>query len=204
MTEMTRTAVTAAWEQLGRDQDYSDSTALDTAIQAEAERLDEMISDLTQQLRDQGIAQFKAANQGHHPPFMEAVQIGNGAQFRAEEMILRQELGEQLELTAMDEDAETIADQSWRNSPDRWKTSKNLMDDPQPEIDALTDEVWPEQTIRFRVMAGYLMQTRYEDSQPIPETPTDPLKAQFTDLVAAELERLERRRSEFREQNRSS
>lgn len=203
---MTRTAVTTAWEQLGRDQGYPDSTALDAAIQAEAERLDEMISDLTQQLRDQGIAQFRSENQGHHPPFMEAVQIGNRAQFQAEEMILRQELGEQLELAAMgeEEDEEATADQSWRTSPDRWKTSKNLMDDPQPEIDTLTDEVWPEQPIRFRVMAGYLMQTRYEDDQPIPETPSDPLKAQFTDLVAAELERLERNLSEFREQNRSS
>ena len=53
-------------------------------------------------------------------------------------------------------------------------------------------------------MAAYLMQTRSEDSQPIPETPTDPLKASFTDLVAAELERSERRLSEFREANQSS
>jgi len=73
-----------------------------------------------------------------------------------------------------------------------------VMGDPSPEIDALTEDVWPEQTIRFRVMAAYLMQTRYEDSQPIPEDPDDPLKAQFTDLIEAELERRESVLSEAR------
>ena len=202
MSETTRRAVQAAWELIGTDQQFQTPHALTEAIEVEAERLDEMIGDETQRLRDQGIAQFRASNQGHHPPFLEAVQIGNRAQFQAEETILHQELGEQVELAVID--AETLADQSWRDSPDRWKTSKDLMDDPTPEIDALTDEVWPEQTIRFRVMAAYLMQTRSEDSQPIPETPTDPLKAPFTDLVAAELERSERRLSEFRETNQSS
>lgn len=202
MSETTRRAVQAAWELTGTDQQFQTPHALTEAIEVEAERLDEMIGDETQRLRDQGIAQFRASNQGHHPPFLEAVQIGNRAQFQAEETILHQELGEQVELAVIDD--ETLADQSWRDSPDRWKTSKDLMDDPTPEIDALTDEVWPEQTIRFRVMAAYLMQTRSEDSQPIPETPTDPLKASFTDLVAAELERSERRLSEFREANQSS
>ena len=199
MSEMTRSAVATAWHDIGKEREFDNEIGLHDAIDAEAERLDEMIGDLTQLVRDQGIAQFKAANQGHHPPFLEAVQIGNRARFQAEELILYQELSEQVELAMMDEE-ETIADQSWRNSPDRWQTSKNLMDDPQPEIDVLVDEVWPEQTIRFRVMAGYLMQTRYEDDQPIPETTTDPLKAQFTQLVTAELERLEKRLADFKKE----
>ena len=192
MTVMTYNAVAAAWEQLGRDKDYSTPQALDEAIQAEAERLDEMIGDLTQQLRDQGIARFRAANQGHHPPFLEAVQIGNRATFQAQETILHQELGELVEAAMVEQDEEEpVADQSWRQSPDRWRTDTDLMDRPTPEIDALTEEVWPDRSIRFQVMAAYLMQTRYEDEQPIPDSPSDPLKAQFTDLLVEELDRRE-------------
>lgn len=204
MSEMTRRAVEAAWEELGRDQGYPNPDALTAAIEVKAERLDELIGDLTQRLRDQGIAQFQADNQGHHPPFLEAVQIGNRARSQAEELILHQELGEAVELAAMEEDEETFADQSWRTSPDRWRTDTDLMDDPTPEIDAQTEEVWPEQTIGFRVMAAFLMQARYEDSQPIPETPDDPLKAQFTDLVATELDRRASVQSEFRRTSQSS
>src|SRR5699024_3435883 len=85
-----------------------------------------------------------------------------------------------------------------RASPHRWRTHTHLLDDPTPEIDALTDDVWPEQALRFRVMAAYLMQTRYEDSEPIPETADDPLKAQFTALVEAEVAHSETVLSEFR------
>lgn len=198
MSEMTRRAVQAAWEELGRDQEYPNPEALRTAIQAEAERLAEMIADETDRLRSEAIARFRASNQGQFPPYLETVQIGNRARAQAEEMILWQELGEEMELAADQEDEETVADQGWQASPDRWRTNTDVMSDPSPEIDALTEDVWPEQTIRFRVMAAYLMQTRYEDSQPIPQTPEDPLKAQFTDLVEAELERRENVLSEAR------
>lgn len=201
MSETTRRAVQAAWEQTGRDQEFPTPHALTEAIEAEAERLDELIGDLTQRLRDQGIAQYQAANQGHHPPFLEAVQIGNRARFQAEEAILNQELGEAVEASLEDE-LETP--EGWRTSPDRWRTDTDLLDDPTPEIEALTDEVWPEQTIRFRVMAAYLMQTRYEDSEPIPETPDDPLKAPFTDLITEEVARLANVVSEYRKTNPSS
>lgn len=201
MSETTRRAVAAAWEQTGRDQEFPTPHALTEAIEAEAERLDELIGDLTQRLRDQGIAQYQAANQGHHPPFLEAVQIGNRARFQAEEAILHQELGEAVEASLEDE-LETP--EGWRTSPDRWRTDTDLLDDPTPEIEALTDEVWPEQTIRFRVMAAYLMQTRYEDSEPIPDTPDDPLKAPFTDLITEEVARLANVVSEYRKTNPSS
>ena len=39
------------------------------------------------------------------------------------------------------------------------------------------------------------MQTRYEDSEPIPETPEDPLKAQFTAQVDAVLDAQDASRS---------
>jgi len=204
MSETTRRAVEAAWSLTRQDQSFPTPQARDEAIAAEAERLDDLIGDLTQRLRDEGIAQYRQVTQGHHPPFLDAVQIGNRARARAVELILHQELGETADLEAQEEDEETIPDQSWRDSPDRWRRHKDQMGDPEPEIEALTDEVWPEQTIGFRVMAGYLMQTRYEDSEPIPETPDDPLKAQFTDLVAAELARSESVLSEFRRTNPSS
>ncbi|MBB1032386.1 hypothetical protein G6027_16175 [Dietzia sp. SLG310A2-38A2] len=198
MSEMTRRAVQAAWEELGRVQEYPNPEALEAAIQSEAERLAEMIADETDRLRSLAIAQFRANNQGHFPPYLETVQIGNRARAQAEELILWQELGEEVELEADQEYEGTVADQSWQTSPDRWRTNTDVMGDPSPEIDALTEDVWPEQTIRFRVMAAFLMQTRYEDSQPIPEDPDDPLKAQFTDLIEAELERRESVLSEAR------
>lgn len=198
MSEMTRRAVQAAWEELGRDREYPTPEALEAAIQAEAERLAEMIGDETERLRSMGIAQFRADNQGNFPPYIETVQIGNRARAQAEETILWQELGEEVELAAEEEDQETFDDQSWRTSPDRWRTHTDVVGDPSPEIDVQTEDVWPEQTIRFRVMAAYLMQTRYEDGQPIPETPNDPLRALFTDLVERELKRRESVLSEAR------
>ena len=197
MSAMTSNAVRAAWEVLGRDTGYRTTADLEDAITAEAERLDDLIWDLTQRLRDQGITQYRQAHRGAHPPFLETVQIGNRARSQAEELILYQELGEATELAVIQEDEDTVGDESWRDSPDRWKDHTDLLDVPTPEIDALTDEVWPERTIRFRVMAAYLMQTRYEDSQPIPQTPDDPLKVKFTDAVDAELDRMERVLSEY-------
>lgn len=193
MSDMTHEAVAAAWEQTGKNQQFQDPDALTRAIEAEAERLDGQIGDLFLELRDQGIAQFRQDNQGHHPPFQETVQIGNRARSQAEEIVLHQELGEATELEIQEQETE---DQSWRTSPDRWRTHVRLVGEPSPEMDALTDEVWPERNIRFRAMAGFLMQTRYEDSEPMPQTPDDPLKAQFTAQIDAVLQSQDASRSE--------
>lgn len=195
MSDITQAAVAATWAQTGRDRQYPDQAQLTQAIQTEADRLDEMIADLILVLRDRGIAQYREENQGHHPPFLEAEQIGNRARTQAEETVLQQELGEELVLAIQQRDEPPLEGQSWRKSPDRWKTHVSLIEDPSPEIDALTDEVWPEKSVRFRAMAGYLMQTRYEDSAPMPETPDDPLKAQFTAQVDEVLAAQDARRS---------
>lgn len=195
MSDMTHEAVAAAWEQTGKNQQFQDPDALTRAIEAEAERLDGQIGDLFLELRDQGIAQFRQDNQGHHPPFQETVQIGNRARSQAEEIVLHQELGEATELEIQEQETE---DQSWRTSPDRWRTHVRLVGEPSPEMDALTDEVWPERNIRFRAMAGFLMQTRYEDSEPMPQSPDDPLKAPFTAQIDAVLQAQDASRSEPR------
>lgn len=195
MSDMTHEAVAAAWEQTGKNQQFQEPDALTRAIEAEAERLDGQIGDLFLELRDQGIAQFRQDNQGHHPPFQETVQIGNRARSQAEEIVLHQELGEATGLELQEQETE---DQSWQISPDRWRTHVRLVGDPSPEMDALTDEVWPERNIRFRAMAGFLMQTRYEDSEPMPQTPDDPLKAPFTAQIDAVLQAQDASRSEPR------
>lgn len=195
MSDMTHEAVAAAWEQTGKNQQFQEPDALTRAIEAEAERLDGQIGDLFLELRDQGIAQFRQDNQGHHPPFQETVQIGNRARSQAEEIVLHQELGEATGLELQEQETE---DQSWQTSPDRWRTHVRLVGEPSPEMDALTDEVWPERNIRFRAMAGFLMQTRYEDSEPMPQTPDDPLKAPFTAQIDAVLQAQDASRSEPR------
>lgn len=195
MSDMTHEAVAAAWEQTGKNQQFQEPDALTRAIEAEAERLDGQIGDLFLELRDQGIAQFRQDNQGHHPPFQETVQIGNRARSQAEEIVLHQELGEATGLELQEQETE---DQSWRTSPDRWRTHVRLVGEPSPEMDALTDEVWPERNIRFRAMAGFLMQTRYEDSEPMPQSPDDPLKAPFTAQIDAVLQAQDASRSEPR------
>lgn len=194
MSDMTQDAVAATWEQTGQNQQFRDYAELTRAITVESERLDGLIGDLFLELRDQGIARYRQDNQGHHPPFLETVQIGNRARSQAEEIILQQELGEGLE-KAIQGQQEEAEDENWRTSPDRWRTHVSQVGDPSPEMDALTDEVWPERSVRFRAMAGFLMQTRYEDSEPIPETPEDPLKAQFTAQVDAVLDAQDASRS---------
>ena len=194
MSDMTQDAVAATWEQTGQNQQFQDYAELTRAITVDSERLDGLIGDLFLELRDQGIARYRQDNQGHHPPFLETVQIGNRARSQAEEIILQQELGEGLE-KAIQGQQEEAEDENWRTSPDRWRTHVSQVGDPSPEMDALTDEVWPERSVRFRAMAGFLMQTRYEDSEPIPETPEDPLKAQFTAQVDAVLDAQDASRS---------
>lgn len=194
MSDMTQDAVAATWEQTGQNQQFQDYAELTRAITVESERLDGLIGDLFLELRDQGIARYRQDNQGYHPPFLETVQIGNRARSQAEEIILQQELGEGLE-KAIQGQQEEAEDENWRTSPDRWRTHVSQVGDPSPEMDALTDEVWPERSVRFRAMAGFLMQTRYEDSEPIPETPEDPLKAQFTAQVDAVLDAQDASRS---------
>ena len=194
MSDMTQDAVAATWEQTGQNQQFQNYAELTRAITVESERLDGLIGDLFLELRDQGIARYRQDNQGHHPPFLETVQIGNRARSQAEEIILQQELGEGLE-KAIQGQQEEAEDENWRTSPDRWRTHVSQVGDPSPEMDALTDEVWPERSVRFRAMAGFLMQTRYEDSEPIPETPEDPLKAQFTAQVDAVLDAQDASRS---------
>ena len=194
MSDMTQDAVAATWEQTGQNQQFQDYAELTRAITVESERLDGLIGDLFLELRDQGIERYRQDNQGHHPPFLETVQIGNRARSQAEEIILQQELGEGLE-KAIQGQQEEAEDENWRTSPDRWRTHVSQVGDPSPEMDALTDEVWPERSVRFRAMAGFLMQTRYEESEPIPETPEDPLKAQFTAQVDAVLDAQDASRS---------
>lgn len=78
MSDMTHEAVAAAWEQTGKNQQFQEPDALTRAIEAEAERLDGQIGDLFLELRDQGIAQFRQDNQGHHPPFRRRCRSATG------------------------------------------------------------------------------------------------------------------------------
>ena len=154
MSDMTQDAVAATWEQTGQNQQFQDYAELTRAITVESERLDGLIGDLFLELRDQGIARYRQDNQGHHPPFLETVQIGNRARSQAEEIILQLELGEGLE-KAIQGQQEEAEDENWRTSPDRWRTHVSQVGDPSPEMDALTDEVWPERSVRFRAMRAF-------------------------------------------------
>ena len=200
MSAMTRRAVISAWTDLGRDKDYPTREAFEAAIKSEAERLAELIWDETVRRKSQAIQEFRDANQGNFPPYMQTVQMGNSARAQAEELILWQELGEELEPATEDE----TDDQNWMSSPDRWRTDNDRMMPPTTSIEMLTDEIWPEKSVDFRVMAAYLMQVRYEDQQPMPDSPEDPLRAQFTDLVEEELARRENVQTELRSRSQSS
>lgn len=200
MSEMTRRAVTSAWTDLGRDKDYPTQEAFEEAIKSEAERIAELIWDEAARRKSQAIQEFRDANNGNFPTYMQTVQMGNSARAQAEELILWQELGEELEPTLEDEED----DQSWMTSPDRWRTDNDRMGPPTTSIEMLTDEIWPEKSATFRVMAAYLMQVRSEDQQPMPASPEDPLRAQFTALVEEELARRESVQFELRSRSQNS
>lgn len=200
MSDLARRAVTSAWTDLGREKDYPTREAFEDAITSEAERIADLIWDETVRRKSQAIQEFRDANQGNFPPYMQTVQMGNSARTQAEEAILWQELGEEL---AQETDEEG-PDQSWMSSPDRWRTDNDRMPPPTTSIEMLTDEIWPDKPVDFRVMAAFLMQVRYEDQQPMPDSPEDPLRAQFTDLVDDELARRASVQHELRSRSHSS
>lgn len=173
---------------------YASQEELDRAVAMEDYRIGELIGELGLEFRSQEINDFRKANDGHHPPYMETVGIGNRTMLKAQEIILDQEL-EVPDQVWEDEDEDSwvaIKAKKWAGHPDRWKEWPELIRQIDPEIDGLTDEIWPDRSIRWRVTAGCLMQTRYEDRDPYPESPDDPLVPLFTALVDEHLDELAR------------
>lgn len=200
MWDPTARAIAEHWRITGRDEQFPTPQDREQALQAETERLDELIFQLADKLRSQEIEQYRKEHEGNFPPFLETAQIGNRTRAKAEEIVLSQELeltDEQLlaDNTTEETAQEEAEERMWQTHPDRWRERPDLIQRIDPEIDRLTDEIWAGRSIPFRVTAACLMQTRYEDNQPYPVSPQDPLVPRFTALVTEEQDAIESRRS---------
>lgn len=167
-------------------------------LETEGERIENLIEDL---VPGQGplVEQYRK-DHGQAPDYSTTVQLINMARLQATEQVLTAELYEQipdpgpefeptqtldeLEESERQRAAERIARS--RGDRDRWRRALDRSE-PTPEVEALVNQVWPDQTVWFRVAAQYLIQARSEDNEPIPAGPQDRLVAEFTNQVAQEL-----------------
>lgn len=200
----TEEAVRAAWTATGRIEAFRTEEQRDRAVAKEAQRIDGLASAMMLDLRRAEIQTYRDQHQGHHPPYWETVQLGERAARTAREIVWAQELevpDEDLMEPESPPDPELV---NLETNPDRWKIAPDRVTWPTPEIEALVDEIWQERPIGFRAMAGSLMQTRYEDSEPYPTTPTHPLVPAFTAQLEEHEDRLAQVRTRAEELNRSS
>lgn len=73
----------------------------------------------------------------------------------------------------------------------RW-THPQYRSQPSQDIEALVAALWPDDSFSdvFQVRAGYLLTARTEDGLPIPSSQKDPLIAQLTKIITADLQRV--------------
>ena len=131
------------------------------------------------------------ASMGREADHLERVNLINQARLSAQEVALanlwegyqdpedralREAEQAQIELDAAEEAA-------MRALPamERWKTV--VASEATPEIVALTERVWPAETVAFQVLAEDLLQARSEDKMALPTGPDDPLAAELGRLV---------------------
>ena len=71
---------------------------------------------------------------------------------------------------------------------ERW-TRPGSRSQPSQDVEALVAELWPDTSFSdvFQVKAGYLLAARAEDGLPLPSGQLDPLVAELTEMVSAEL-----------------
>lgn len=132
---------------------------------------------------------------GTSPDYPTTVRMINQARAQVREVVLTQELyslipdseEEEIEtdplVIARQQSAEEEAlRHSHRNDPDRWKKLLRSSE-PTPEIEALSQKLWGDQSAYLRVFGERLLQARQEDGQRLPQSQTDPLFPAFTNQL---------------------
>jgi hypothetical protein len=73
---------------------------------------------------------------------------------------------------------------------ERWR-SPECRSQPSQDIEALIRELWPDDLFSdvFQIKVGYLLTARSQDGFPLPSGREDPLVAELTEMVSADLRR---------------
>lgn len=170
-------------------------------LEREAERLSRMTGELTDQLAEQVVADWKRSH-GRHPDYLTTVGLLRNAQLSAREQILHTELYEQIPVTEQDEEGpgENLdglmpedpgpppAGTPWHR---RW-TVPGWLTDPSEELELLIEQqIWPNPAFStlFRIKAGWLLAARIEDGLPIPASSEEPLARELAQMIYADLRR---------------
>ncbi|NNH73000.1 hypothetical protein HLB23_24590 [Nocardia uniformis] len=129
--------------------------------------------------QQQALAQWAKAT-GREPDYLTTVGLINNLRNQVTEAVLTEALYEKIPVapeTPADSEPKTAVAVS--ASPDRWRDPATRTPEPDPDLDALADQLLPHRSTLVRVMAAHLLQTMREDGEPLPGEVNDPRSASF-------------------------
>ncbi|MGH3970392.1 MAG: hypothetical protein ACRDTV_20280 [Mycobacterium sp.] len=161
-------------------------------IEAEADKIGYQIAELAAEMEAQALGEWTRTH-GQHPDYLTKVGLVNTARSQAMEIVLAQELYEQIpteddppsNLWGEDQPPPDRSQLSWDQ---RW-TRPEFRSEPSQDIEALIADLWPDPMFSavFRIKAGYLLAARAEAGVALPSGQADPLTAELTQMVYADL-----------------
>lgn len=173
--------------------------------------LEQTIAETTAVTEHQVIAEWEAS-MGRAADHQERVNLFNQARLSAQEIALatlwegyqdpEDRALREAEQAQIEQDA--AEERAMRALPamDRWTTP--AASNPAQQIEELTEQVWPTESIGFQVYAASLLQARSEDQMPLPTGPHDPLAAELGQVVTARRAEAEQRQAQFRNRRRQN
>lgn len=162
-------------------------------LDAEIERVGALVETAILRAQETAVAEHVRST-GRPPTHLQKTELLGQARRSAIEQVIATEIFEQDD--PADEDTLTGEGESGRErtereqarilvhsrDPERWRNPVNCPD-PDDWVIELTTRLWAGHPIRSLWIGGALLQTRYDDGQPIPDSTTHPLYRSFTDLL---------------------
>ena len=173
--------------------------------------LEQTIAETAASTEHQVIATWEAS-MGREADHQERVNLINQARLSAQEIALanlwegyqdpEDRALREAEQAQIEQDA--AEDQAMRALPAMARWTTTVASDPTQEIEELTEQVWPGESIGFQVYAASLLQARSEDQMPLPTGPDDPLAAELGAIVTARRAEAEERQAQVRNRRRQN
>ncbi|MBA4023901.1 MAG: hypothetical protein C0482_16200 [Gordonia sp.] len=171
--------------------------------------LEQTIAETAASTEHQVIATWEAS-MGREAGHQERVNLINQARLSAQEIVLANlwegyQDPEDLALRKAEQaqiERYAAEEQAMRALPAMARWTTPVASDPTQEIEELTEQVWPSESIGFQVYAASLLQARSEDQMPLPTGPDDPLAAELGAIVTARRAEAEERQAQVRNRRR--
>lgn len=175
-----RAAVT---ERYALELSQMDRVEFEDFVTAEATRLESEVAQIQSQTELLAIAAWRSEHGGSDPDVLTVERLYQQARNSAEETVLATLWEAYTDPADEDQPAEVSPDRL--TGMQRWLTPWAI--EATPEMVALAERVWPDQTPRFQVWGEQLLQARVHDGLAVPDGVGHPLVPELTSMVTAAL-----------------